>query len=325
MNKEKNTDQVEALLKIAGPRMRPDEKVYQEVYANVHTAWKQQKSRGSSFKHVFRIAAGLFLVVGLLSVAYYIKNDELNQDLQISKSLILSGQIQVSQDRQNWSILNNDSSLAKGDYIKTSSNNRILTALKNGNVFRLNENTLIHIIDENEIELYEGQIYIESNEDSPYEKLLVKTKYGLVRHIGTQYIVEIKPDSLNVSVRKGKVIIQNDAIEKELMDGFELSINGSGAYAQSAIEPFDLKWQWTQKIAEHFNIQDKSVFQYLTWLSNETGYPVIWSNRAVKKSATKIILSGSIKGLSPLESLDVILPTTDFKYEMSKTAIHISN
>jgi hypothetical protein len=212
-----------------------------------------------------------------------------------------------------------------GDFIKTKNNNRLLIELVNGNSFRLDENTLVQIVNKNEIQLKQGKIYIESNKSSSLNQLLIKTKLGSINHIGTRYLVEYNDRQLNVGVREGKVVVDNVNQHKEVSKGFALTINENGSYTSSKILPNQLNWQWTQKIAKQFNIQGKTVSEYLNWVSSETGYPIKWLLNRDKIDASLIKLSGSINGVMPLESLDVLLPTTRFNYSISDSAIHISS
>ena len=211
-----------------------------------------------------------------------------------------------------------------GDYIRTKSKNRLLIELDNGNSFRVDENTQLQIVNRNEINLDHGQIYIESSQQYPSSKLMILTHLAEVNHIGTRYLVSLRNDKLDVAVRDGKVVINNDAGINEVDNGFEASLNLAGEIQQQPITSYDSKWEWTQKIAKSFNIQDKTVAEYLAWVSAETGYEIHWESTSDKVNATKVILSGSINGVSPMDSLDVILPTTRFNYQLNESAIHIS-
>jgi len=316
--KDKNqNDSVETLLKIAGKRVVPNEQLKKEVYENVYSVWKQQSKPSFYHNKSFIVAASLFVFVGIYSFDLFSTKNYNDINLQISKKIVLSGQIQISRDQKKWSLLKTDSILKAGEYIHTNSSNRILVELNNGNTFRLDENSLIKLTSEDKIELIRGQIYVESNEKNINNQLLIDTKLGSIKHVGTQYNVELKPDLINISVRKGKVIVYKKDLTKEIEKGYTLSINNKGDYNQSLINSYDSKWLWTQNITKQYNIQDKTIFQYLKW--------VIWNSDKSKDQSSNIKLSGSIKGLTPLESLEVILSTTDFSYDISQSAIHISD
>jgi len=321
--KNKTADDIEKLLTKAGPRIQPDEEIKQAVYAEVHKTWLQQ-TRTPFYKNpLFLAAASVFLFVGIFVVTFI--NDDNQANYNIAKPIQISGQIQISQDNQNWTNLDIDKTINPGDYVKTKSNNRMLIELDNGNTIRVDENSFIQIVDRNEIQLKQGKIYVASAEHAPLRKLLITTELASINHIGTQYQIEFNNGELNVGVRDGKVIIQSEEKHREIAKGFEVTLNEEGVFNQQTISPFDLKWQWTQKIPKQFDIQDKTVQQYLNWVSLETGYPIIWQSRKDRLDATKIKLSGSINGVLPKDSLNVILPTTRFKYQISETAIHISS
>jgi hypothetical protein len=321
MSKNKTNDGIEALLKVAGKRLQPKESVKNEVYANVYAVWKQQNQSRLYQNRVFLVAASLFTFIGFY--AFYFLNIEDTNPL--NKSIMLSGQIQVSHNQSDWNFLQRNGVLQAGDSIKTSNHNRLLVELNNGNVFRLDENSRIQLINENEINLQAGQIYIESNESIANNQLIIETDFGSIKHIGTQYNVKLSPDNIDVSVRKGKVMMHTNSVDKEILFGHALSVDKLGKNNVTKITSFDSTWDWTQKISPIFDIQDKSIKQYLIWVSNETGYPIQWNGSGTENAANKVSLSGSIKGISPLESLDVILPTTNFNYKISQDVLHISN
>ena len=313
------------LLKIAGKRVSPSQEMRNEVYTNVHETWKQQNNKAVYFNRYFLAAASLFLFIGSYFINMLSVQDNDYSTMPISKKIVISGQIETSKDQKHWSFLKSDSAIVAGEYIRTHPNNRILVELTNGNVFKLDENSLVQLIDEEKIVLIDGQIYVETNENISNNKLLISTKLGSIDHIGTQYSVKVEADSINISVREGAVFIQSEDLNKEIEHGFEVSLNKNGNYQQSAIDAFDSKWHWTQKIINEYNIQGKTISQYLKWISDKTGYPIVWDSNESKDLSTKVRLSGSIKGLTPIESLEVILPTTTFNYSISKTSIHISD
>ena len=325
MKDHKTNDGVETLLQIAGKRIAPSKQMKNEVYANVHKVWTQQNKKPVYFNRYFLAAASLFILVGIYTINMLPVESNGSLYLNISKKIVISGQIETSQDQNNWSYLKTDSVIQSGDYIRTNKNNRILVELINGNIFKLDENSLIKVANMEELELLKGQIYVESNEHNNNNKLLINTKLGSINHIGTQYNVKLEAESINISVRKGAVLIHNDDLDKEINKGFEISINENGEHQKSSIDAFDSKWQWTQVITQEYDIQDKTISQYLKWISNETGYPIVWDSNKSKNLSSTIKLSGSIKGLTPIESLQVILPTTTFNYNISETAIHISD
>jgi len=331
MSKEKQNNldiSIEKVLKKVGHRLQPDEEIKQEVYTNVREIWLQQNKTPFYQNRFFLAAASMFLFVSFYAFfSIQIENSTLD-DHGISSAINISGQIEISQDNNNWSFLDIKTTLKSGDYLKTQSNNRLLVKLTNNNVFRLDENTSVHIVDLETLELNYGQIYIESSESSNFNPLLIKTNFASINHIGTQYSIQVTDDSVNVRVRDGKVVIndiQNSDNQRNVERGYEVTLKQNGQYSENPITPFDSKWQWTQNIVNPLDIQDKTVAQYLSWISAETGYPITWNSMTDKSNADKIKLSGSINGLKPLESLDVILPTTSFTYQVSASEIHISH
>jgi hypothetical protein len=321
MSKNANNDEIEQILKMVGPRVQPDEEVRQQVFDEVHKAWLQQNTTPFYLNHWYQLAASVLVFISIFSFGIHSNNPA---DYNMAKSIQIYGQIETSQDQKNWSFLDTNKTIHPGDYIRTQNNNRIMIELDNGNSFRVDENTQLQLVNRNEIHLSQGQIYVESAQQQPTSKLLIKTDIAEVNHIGTRYLVSLLKDKLNVAVREGKVVINNKEVTNQVEHGFEASIDTTGNYQHHPISSHDKKWGWTQKIAKSFNIQDKTVAEYLQWVSNETGYEILWQSTSNKVDANKVKLSGSINGVLPIESLDVIMPTTRFNYQIRGSVIHIS-
>lgn len=327
MNKDSQNNNIEKLLKIAGHRTQPDEDMKNDVYKNVHKAWADQ-NKTPLYKNRFFLAAASMLLFSSYFIFESTQSNKLSPTvLEISSSITISGQAEISLNNMDWKKLDVKEKIKPGSYLKTQSNNRLLVKLTNNNVFRLDENSLIHMVDLENFELQQGQIYIESDESSIANPLLVKTPFASINHIGTHYNIKVTDNSVNVSVRNGKVLLQNSLnskVQKTISKGFEGTLSKNGKYQQKPVTAYSSTWQWTQNIIKPFILQDQSIAQYLSWISKETGYPITWDSPKDKGDADKIKLSGSIAGLKPMESLDVILPTTSFVYQILDSEIYIS-
>mgnify|MGYP000882669680 CR=1 FL=1 len=131
---------------------------------------------------------------------------------------------------------------------------------------------------------------------------------------------------MNVSVRDGLVLINPIDLEKqEIQKDNQYTQSSDGKIQLKAINAFDENWLWTQKIVANFDIQGKSMLEYLDWVSIETGYALNYKNYNIQKRAKTVMLSGSINGIMPIDSLDVIFPSTKFSYEINNNEIYIDD
>lgn len=319
-----NNQDIEKILDKAGPRVKPEQSIRDEVYQEVHTMWLKTHQPPFYKAHAIKIAASLFLFISIFSFTFLYQG---NQPVyNIAKSIEIQGQIQISQNNKDWKNLHNDKTINPGDYLKTQRNNRLLVNLFNGNQFRVDENTHLKVESNSHLSLLSGRIYIDSDSTGGHHKLTIDTPVAKVNHIGTQYSVAYIGNELNVGVRDGLVLVKGEHIaQSEIAKGRNLRLNTRGEAIYSNIESYDPVWQWTQKISDGYSIQDRTLADYLDWVSSETGYPIRWESDSARNKAANIKLSGSINGIRPADSLDVILPTTRFKYSLDDNQIYIHN
>ena len=316
-------DGIERLITHVGPRIKPDQETRDEVFQEVHKLWLQTHKKSFFQNHAFKIAASFLIFASLFTFTYLNKGDQPNYN--IAKNLKLQGQIQISDDNINWENLSIHKTINPGDFIKTLENNRLYVKLTNGNSFRLDEKSTLKINTSDSFTLFNGQIYIDSDTQTGNHKLTVDTPLAIINHIGTRYSISYNDNSLNVSVRDGLVLVDRINAEKhEIEKGNQYTQLSNGEIKLSTIDTFDEKWLWTQKITQTFDIQDKSMSEYLEWVSNETGFPIHYESFNIKSKAKEVILSGSINGILPMDSIDVIVPTTRFSYEIINDEIYIS-
>lgn len=318
-----NKDNIENLIDQVGPRIKPDAKIRDEVFKEIHDLWLHTHKRSFVRTHAVKIAASFIIFASIFTFTFINKGEQPNYN--IAMSIKIQGQIQISSDNENWKKLNIHKTINPGDYIKTQTNNRLYVSLNNGNSFRLNENSTLKINTSDNFSLLNGEIYIDSDNQKGNHKLTIETQLATIDHIGTQYSILYNEDYLNVSVREGLVLVDSIGSEKHQIEkGKQFIQSSSGDISFNSINTFDDKWLWTQKITKSLEIQDKSMFEYLGWISSETGYPIKWDSFNVKTKAKDVILSGSINGIMPIDSIDVIFPTTRFSYEIINNEIYIS-
>lgn len=317
-----NKDNIENLINQVGPRIKPDAELKDAVYQEVHKLWLQTHKRSFIRTHAFKIAVSFIIFASFFSITFLIKGEQPN--FNIAKNIKIQGQIQISSDNINWNKLSVHKTINPGDFIKTQANNRLYVRLNNGNSFRLDESSTLKINTSDNFSLINGQIYIDSDHANGNHKLSIETQLATIDHIGTRYSISYNEESLNVSVREGLVLVDvSDNKKHQVEKGKQFTQSSSGEYSFNLINSYDDKWLWTQKITPNFEIQDKSMSDYLKWVSSETGYQIQWDSFKVKAKAKDVILSGSINGIVPIDSIDVIFPTTKFSYKLNDSELLI--
>jgi hypothetical protein len=83
-----------------------------------------------------------------------------------------------------------------------------------------------------------------------------------------------------------------------------------------AVEPHDPYWNWTTALAPVFDIENKSLLDFLRWAARETGRELIFEDNELRMSAMRTDLHGSVADFAPLEALESVLATTNFHYRI---------
>ncbi|MET0532959.1 MAG: FecR family protein, partial [Steroidobacter sp.] len=195
----------------------------------------------------------------------------------------------------------------------------------NGLSLRLDHDTRFTIAAADQIELTSGALYIDAPPTNAGDSLTITTSAGSVRHIGTQYEVRAHADSVQVSVREGRVVVtsingSNDTGEA----GQVLHLSASGELTRRTLAVTDPHWLWTLQAAPVFDIDDQTLATFLQWIARETGRHVVYSSPKAEAAAAEVKLRGSIAGLDADAALAAVLSTTQLRrYRTSDQQIGI--
>lgn len=144
----------------------------------------------------------------------------------------------------------------------------------------------------------------------------IATAFGTVRHVGTQFEVRIDDLGMQVSVREGVASLDREGQSHEARAGYRLVLDHASALT---IEPAAVRgprWDWTLEIAPPFEVENRSLGEFLDWVARETGDRVQFTDPAIEEAKRKIVLHGSASGLRPDEAPAAVLPTCGLRFRM---------
>jgi ferric-dicitrate binding protein FerR (iron transport regulator) len=316
---DRDDDALARIIRLAGQRPVAPDDVRVRVYAQARAAWEQslaarrRRNRNIGWlalaATVAAVAVGIALVSGPavapgVSVASI---DAARGDLWITRA--------GSLDRRRVAP---PASLGAGDALLTAAGGRAALTLAGGVSLRVNENTEIVVHGPDRIDLPSGTIYVDAR--APARPVRVKTALGEVSDVGTQFEVAAEAQSLRIRVREGAVQFDDGARALRGAAGDEVSIPVRGEPIRARISPSDPVWNWATELATYEPDGDYSAASLLEWVSRETGRKLQFDDPATKRHAESLRLHGAA-GLSPAETLDVVVATTDLRYEMGSEAI----
>jgi len=225
-----------------------------------------------------------------------------------------------------------DSALLPGDEIyvdmtiETDVGQGYSFLLSRNESLRLDENSAIRIDAADRFTLLRGRVYADTG-DMVYRNggLRVDTDYGAVTDIGTQFAVSVADDLLDVAVREGRVDVRRDDSVLIATSGERLMIDEHGGSTVDALDATDAYWNWTTDLAPAFDIEGRSLMEFLKWAARESGRILFFEDSDLRMAAMRTDLHGSIADFSPLEAVESVLSTTAFHYRIEADRIVITH
>jgi hypothetical protein len=188
---------------------------------------------------------------------------------------------------------------------------------------RLAPETRLRLIASAEAELLAGALYFDSEDARADEPFAVRTPHGSLHDVGTQFIVRVEGARLEVGVRDGAVALARQSGRSEVAAGQKLVVDrASSTVLRDAIPTFGEDWAWAEALAPPFDIDGRTVAEFLTWVSAQTGRNIEFDTPSTENLARAAELRGSID-LPPLSKLAAVLATTDLTYSIDGPTISI--
>jgi ferric-dicitrate binding protein FerR (iron transport regulator) len=206
--------------------------------------------------------------------------------------------------------------IPEGAEIATRSGQLALRLVDDGGSLRLATRTELTLTAKASAELDSGSLYFDSEDDSAAAHFEIRTAFGTVRDVGTQFIAKLEGEHLEVGVRDGRVAIARDAETVEARPGDRVTVpRGNAGVRRGAIESYGADWTWAEKLAPPFDIDGRRLIDFLEWVADQTGRTIVFADPAAEQIARDTMLSGSID-LEPMPKLAAVLATTALDYSI---------
>jgi ferric-dicitrate binding protein FerR (iron transport regulator) len=311
---ESNDSSLEQLLREVGARDEPSADAMRDVRAAVQAEWQAMvdERRRQRRSIAWRIAASLVIAV---FVATFARRFIEPVPVQVASVVNIDGRMTYIADDADARAGTVGQAVLVGETMQTDESSRAALAFPSGLSLRVDHATRFTVAAADRIELTSGALYIDApSADASKDSLTISTPAGSVRHVGTQYEVRTHADSIQVSVREGRVLVtavngSNNTGEAGQM----LRLSASGAVTRSTLAATDPQWQWTLAAAPVFDIDNQTLSSFLQWIARETGRQVVYSSPQAEAAAAEVKLRGSIAGLDADAALAAVLSTTQLR------------
>ncbi len=220
-----------------------------------------------------------------------------------------------------------------GSTVTTSAGTLAMT-LTSGVQLRLDAASTARMDSASDVVLEQGALYVDSagsHQTQPAASpITIHTPAGLVRDIGTRFEVRLASTAVRIRVRDGQVrVIQTNGVDAQAGAGEELFSKADGldgSVGRRRIATTGSGWAWAERAAPAFSAEGKTLGAFLDWVSREGAWTVTFADNGLSKSARATVLyvrPDLLKGRTPAEALDVILPTCGLRYRIDRHRVVI--
>jgi hypothetical protein len=286
-----------------------------KVYAEVHKSWKRGTGRARFLRWLapVGVAASAILALVLLS-----------QPKPIVAPSLVATVASIVAPTSTTVTYEEGAPVYSGDVITTGPGGGLSLLLARNATLRIDENTRIRVDDSDRIALLSGQIYADTGEYMYRDDgLVIDTPFGVVRDIGTQFAIAANPDSLDVTVREGRVEVAHESVAHTARMGERLTLGAGRSASISQLDTHDEYWNWIVDLTPAYDTTNKSLLDFLKWASRETGRELRFESDESRMLAMRTDVYGSVTGLTPDEALEAILSTTmlEYRIELDKVVL----
>jgi ferric-dicitrate binding protein FerR (iron transport regulator) len=208
----------------------------------------------------------------------------------------------------------------------TTGTGQVALRLGSGGSLRVGAHSDVVLTGADSAELVAGALYFDSEDRRAGVEFTVTTELGTIRDVGTQFLARLDgaQTTLDVGVRDGRVVLTRDGDSGSAGTGERLvATQDTRGIRRDAIATFGGEWDWTEKLAPPFDINGRTVSDFLAWFAEQTGRSIMFGSPAAERLARETILKGSID-LEPMQKLSAVLALTDLTYALDGERVVIN-
>jgi ferric-dicitrate binding protein FerR (iron transport regulator) len=301
------------LIKLAGERDMPTPEGTERARLAAHESWSRMllerapapRRRGAKAMLGFAMAAG----VAALALLSWNQRSTPQVPQVVARIATLTGGASLRQDRGE-SIASVSAPIYSGSTLATSEG-RVALTFGDSLSLRIDRQTRLRFDGRNQVTLLEGALYVDSGGVNTVPALRIETPAGVVRHVGTQFQVQVTGGTTRVRVREGRVLLERaSGAPTDIAAGDELRIAGDDLRWQRGLPSFGADWEWSAAIAPALEIENRPLAEFLTWIAREHGWQVQYTDETLQHRTLDIRLHGSLDQLDSAAMLERVALVT---------------
>ena len=251
------------------------------------------------------------VVVLLLVLDFFAGEPAASTPMQVT-AVTGGGQLILDEQRRLAAVAGQN--LSAGVTLETAAQGRVALSWGGFDV-RLNHNSRLTLMNDH-LELTAGEVYVSNfGRRTSHQRIVVKTPLAAISDIGTQFKVRLTADAVISSVRRGGIVVRTETGEHRAEaapeHGRTLVV---GADNTVSVSEDDSDWGWIYAVARRFDLEGRSVHEFLQWSVSESGRQLSFADESVALAARNTRFSGGIDlpGVNPDRAVAVALSTTRF-------------
>ena len=193
---------------------------------------------------------------------------------------------------------------------------------------RLNSATEVAFAD-GRVELRGGEIYASSAAaavtDDP---LVIATPHGIIRDIGTQFVVALEGDRTVATVREGTIVLEQG--EEEYLAQAQperasrISTGADRRLSRESVPATGDDWRWIYRSSPAFKLDGSTAYEFLDWSVRESGLRLVFDSEAAEIRARVNQLHGDLPDLDPERAVAPVLAATDLVARREGNTLRVS-
>ena len=336
MTREDSDDEVAQLVRLAGPTGSTGSIAVERVArvrTAVHGAWRDEyvarQARQAKTRRRWLTVAVLLAAAASVVIAFAIRGP-----IRTPAPVLVAHVDQImGQATGSPAPFTAGGAVMSGSTVTTSDGTLAMT-LTSGVHLRLDASSTARVDSATDVALERGAVYVDSAGAHPTQPgasaISIHTPAGLVRDIGTRFQVRIEARldglGMRIRVRDGQVRITDaNGVNDRADAGEEVLVNPDGSLGRRPIAATGTDWAWAERAAPPFSVDGKTLSAFLDWVSREGAWTVTFADRRLSEAARTTVLHGRpdlLKGLTPAEALDVVLPACRLRHRVDINGGH---
>ena len=321
---------IEEILRNAPPRPTPSDEDVLVVRKVVEAEWRAVSGRRRTRKRLVSFAAAASIV---LAVAVGVALLRVPSALPVQVAAIdrSAGSIYLVGEQSQLQEMTDLAELHVGQILGTGSDSRVSLAWLSGGSLRIDEGSRVELTSPTEIFLRQGRVYFDTlpvlqrgrDSDEAIANFAIRTEYGLVQHLGTQYMTGISKGGITVSVREGEVRVAGNFFDAKARAGQQVTLEDTNEPSYSSISRHGEHWRWVEKMAPAVDVDERSAYEFIRWVARETGLEVRFASESAERMALETGMVGTVDR-EPRVALRALLKTTTLESSIENGRIIIS-